>query len=79
MADAAVVFSEDVSLADSAATALSNATDTGKKAVEKAFKVLDGIEGIDGALVVQGKYIGMWGNIPDLRRASVDYDCITKG
>ncbi|ADE36757.1 UPF0280 family protein [Methanohalophilus mahii] len=79
MADAAVVFSENVSLADSAATALSNATDTGKKAVEKAFKVLDGIKGIDGALVVQGKYIGMRGNIPDLRRASVDFDCITKG
>jgi hypothetical protein len=47
--------------------------------VEKAFKVLEGIGGINGALVVQGEYIGMWGNIPDLRRASVDYDCITKG
>jgi hypothetical protein len=79
MADAAVVFSENVSLADSAATALSNATDPGKEAVEKAFKVLEGIGGINGALVVQGEYIGMWGNIPDLRRASVDYDCITKG
>ena len=79
MADAAVVFSENVSLADSAATALSNATDLGKEAVEKAFKVLEGIGGINGALVVQGEYIGMWGNIPDLRRASVNYDCITKG
>ncbi len=79
MADAAVVFSENVSLADAAATALSNATDPGKEAVEKAFKVLEGIGGINGALVVQGEYIGMWGNLPRLNKTRVDYDCITKG
>ncbi|RNI14425.1 UPF0280 family protein [Methanohalophilus sp. RSK] len=79
MADAAVVFSENVSLADAAATALSNATDTGKEAVEKAFKVVDGIEGINGAFVIQGDYVGMWGNLPRLNKTRVDYDCITKG
>lgn len=79
MADAAVVFSDNVSLADSAATALANATETGASAVEKAFDVVRGISEINGALVVQGEHIGMWGNLPAIVRAKVDYDCITKG
>ena len=78
MADAAVVFSEDVSLADSAATALGNAVDVGKEAVEKAFDVVKGISGIKGAVVVQGEYIGMWGDVPKITRADVRYECITK-
>lgn len=78
MADAAVVFSDDVSLADSAATALGNAVDIGKEAVEKAFDIVKGISGIKGAVVVQGEYIGMWGEIPKITRADVRYECITK-
>ncbi len=79
MADAAVVFSEDVSLADSAATALSNATGMGKKGVEDAFEVVRHIPGIKGALVIQGDHFGSWGNLPSLKRTSVPYDLITKG
>jgi ApbE superfamily uncharacterized protein (UPF0280 family) len=78
MADAAVVFSDDVSLADSAATALGNAVDVGKEAVEKAFDVVKGISGIKGAVVVQGEYIGMWEKVPKIMRADVRYECITK-
>ncbi|MGM0771396.1 MAG: UPF0280 family protein [Halobacteriota archaeon] len=79
MADAAVIFSDDVSLADSAATALSNATGIGKGAVEKAFDLVKAIPGIDGALLVQGEYMGMWGDVPKISRADVRYECITKG
>ncbi|MBC7085218.1 MAG: UPF0280 family protein [Methanomethylovorans sp.] len=79
MADAAIVFSDDVSLADAAATALGNATHIGKNAVEKAFDVIKPVHSIKGAMVIQGEYIGMWGHIPEMIRAVVNYDCITKG
>lgn len=78
MADAAVVFSDDVSLADAAATALGNATDIGKDAVEASFEAVRHIPGIKGAIVIQGKYIGLWGDVPSMARVNVDYDCITK-
>ena len=79
MADAAIIFSDDVALADAAATALGNATSIGKEAVEKAFDSVKPVSGIKGAMVIQGEYIGMWGDIPEIVRADVNYDCITKG
>ncbi|MDK2892909.1 UPF0280 family protein [Methanohalophilus sp.] len=79
MADAAIVFSDNVSLADAAATALGNATEIGSRGVEESFRVLKGVNDIDGAVVIQGENIGMWGNIPEIVRAKVDPDCITKG
>lgn len=79
MADAAIIFSDDVSLADAAATALGNATSVGKEAVEKAFDAVKPIPCIKGAMVIQGEYIGIWGDIPEMVRADVNYDCITKG
>ena len=79
MADAAVVFSDNVSLADAAATALGNATDIGKDAVERSFDVVKDVPGIKGAIVVQGEYMGFWGDVPELKRADVRYECITKG
>lgn len=78
-ADAAVVFSDDVSLADSAATELSNATGIGHDGVERAFDAISSIPGIDGAVVIQGEHMGMWGTIPQITRADVQYECITKG
>ncbi|MDW7732418.1 MAG: UPF0280 family protein [Methanolobus sp.] len=79
MADAAVVFSDDVSLADSAATALGNATGIGKSSVEEAFDAVRNVAGIKGAIVIQGEFMGIWGDIPELVKADVRYDCITKG
>ena len=78
MADAAIVFSDDVSLADSAATALGNVVETGRESVETAFDVLKDVTGIKGAVVIQGEYMGMWGDIPEITRADVRYECITK-
>ena len=79
LADAAVVFSDDVSLADSAATALSNATSVGREGVEAAFDVVRDVKGVDGAIVIQGGHAGIWGKVPELTKANVSYDCITKG
>jgi ApbE superfamily uncharacterized protein (UPF0280 family) len=78
MADAAVVFSDDISLADAAATALGNEVGIGKEAVEASFKAVKGIEGIKGALVIQGEYIGIWGDVPKITKADVRYEYITK-
>ncbi len=78
-ADAAIVFSDDVSLADAAATALANATDVGHDGVENAFEVVSGIEMITGALVIQGKHMGMWGDVPRITQVDVRYECIAKG
>lgn len=78
MADAAAVFSDDVSLADAAATALGNEVGIGKELVEASFKAVKGIPGIKGALVIQGEYIGMWGELPEITRADIRYEYITK-
>ncbi|WP_094228801.1 UPF0280 family protein [Methanolobus psychrotolerans] len=79
MADAAVVFSDNVSLADAAATALGNATGIGKEAVELSFDAVKDVAGIKGAIVIQDEYMGFWGDVPELQRADVRYECITKG
>ncbi|AKB37895.1 hypothetical protein MSSAC_3305 [Methanosarcina siciliae C2J] len=78
MADAAAIFSDDVSLADAAATALGNEVGIGKEAVEASFKVVKAVPGIKGALVIQGEYIGMWGTVPKITRAEVRHEFITK-
>lgn len=78
MADAAAVFSDDVSLADAAATALGNEVGIGKESVEVSFNAVKGIPGIKGALVIQGEYIGMWGQVPKITQADVKYEYITK-
>jgi len=50
----------------------------GKESVEASFKAVKGIQGIKGALVIQGEYIGMWGELPEITRADVRYEYITK-
>jgi len=75
-ADAAIVFSEDVPLADAAATALGNAVgDDSPLAV--SFSVVDRPE-IEGALVIRGEEMALWGDLPPLRRANLRSDLITR-
>ena len=78
MADASVIFSDDVSLADAAATALGNEVGIGKESVEVSFKAVKGIPGIKGAIVVQGEYVGIWGQVPKFTKVDVKYEYITK-
>ena len=78
MADAAAIFSDDVSLADAAATALGNEVGIGKESVEASLNAIKGVPGIKGALVIQGEYMGMWGQVPKITQAHVKYEYITK-
>ena len=76
-ADAAVVVSQDVALADAAATALGNAV-TAAGSLAECFSAIDR-PGIDGALVIRGEQMAMWKELPAMRRAHVGADRITRG
>jgi ApbE superfamily uncharacterized protein (UPF0280 family) len=77
--DASMVFSKDVALADAAATALGNSiTEEDKGQVSKALSNAM-INDIDGAMVIIGDTIGAAGEIPQIVRASVDYNLIARG
>ncbi len=75
-ADAAIVVSEDVSLADAAATALGNAVGEGSSLAD-SFNVVDK-PGIGGALVIRGEEMALWGDLPPLKRANLRPDLITR-
>jgi ApbE superfamily uncharacterized protein (UPF0280 family) len=76
-ADAAVAISEDVALADAAATALGNAV-TASGPLQECFSAIDR-PGIDGALAVRGEEMGLWKELPPLRRARMSAERITRG
>ena len=76
-ADAALIVSEDPALADAAATALGNAVQPSCSLAE-CFKAIDK-SGIDGALVIRGEEMAVWGELPAIRRARVSEERITRG
>lgn len=76
-ADAAVVVSEDLSLADAAATALGNAVGEVSPLAE-AFDVVNR-PGISGAVVIRDEEMALWGELPPLKRANLRPDLITRG
>ena len=45
---------------------------------ENCFKAIDK-PGIDGALVIRGEEMAVWGELPTIRRARVGAERITKG
>lgn len=61
-ADAAVVLSSSTALADAAATALGNAVKE-KENLENAIRIVSGIGGIEGALVICEDKLAAWGKI----------------
>jgi ApbE superfamily uncharacterized protein (UPF0280 family) len=75
-ADAATVISQDPALADAAATALGN-TVQAEGPLEECFKAIDR-PGIEGALVIRGEEMALWGQLPRLRRARVGAERITR-
>lgn len=75
-ADAATVVSQDPALADAAATALGNAVQP-EGPLEECFRMIDR-PGIEGALVIRGEEMALWGTLPPLRRARVGAERITK-
>lgn len=61
-ADAACVVSRSCPLADAAATAIGNLVKT-RQDIDTAVDYGRNIKGVDGVLVVVGKYMGAWGQI----------------
>ena len=47
--------------------------------IKNAFKILEGTKEITGAIIIIGKKIGLWGDIPKIVPANVSYDLITRG
>lgn len=76
-ADAAIVLSEDVILADAGATALGNAV-TAEGPLQDSFQAVDRA-GIDGALIIRGEQMALWKELPQLHRARVGAEKITRG
>jgi ApbE superfamily uncharacterized protein (UPF0280 family) len=66
-ADAVVVTARSAALADAAATRLGNEMDGSLGSLDAALQVAQGIQGISGAVVVQGEQLGAWGNIELVR------------
>ncbi len=75
-ADAATIVSQDPALADAAATSLGNAVQADNN-LDDCFMAIDK-PGIDGALIIRGDKMAMWGELPKLRRAKVGVERITK-
>jgi hypothetical protein len=61
-ADAAAIISKDTFLADAVATAAGNIVKSSDD-IEKALEFASGIEGVEGALVIVGDKMGIWGNV----------------
>ncbi len=62
-ADAVVVTAKSTALADAAATRIGNEVDGGPGCLDKALKVAKDIRGVSGAVVIQDKQLGAWGDV----------------
>lgn len=79
VSDAAIAYSQDVALADAAATALGNRipSEDSKLIVSAMNEMM--IQDIDGLMVIIGDLIGTSGVLPEIVKAAVDYSLISKG
>jgi len=78
-ADAAIVISSNVVLADAVATALCNSiSQKDKKLIETSINSLM-INEIEGMMVFIDDVIGMGGNLPEIVNVKFNYDLITRG
>ena len=82
-ADAATVIGSDACIADAFATALGNSIreNYGKKEVENALENFweKAKRYVNGAIVVKDDIIGVVGDVPEIVRANIRPDLITKG
>jgi len=76
--DAVTAISHDVAVADAAATALGNLV-YARQDIKNAFKILDTIKEVTGAVIVIDDKIGIWREVPQIVPANVSYELITRG
>jgi len=69
-ADAAVVVADTASLADAAATAVSNAVRGGdvEASIQAGLEVAGSLPGVRASLIIRGRYVGSVGRLPQLVR-----------
>jgi ApbE superfamily uncharacterized protein (UPF0280 family) len=77
-ADAAIVISSNIILADAAATALGNKIHNNNN-LKNCFYLLEDFQEIEGSIVIFHDQISLWGELPELVKVHVDTDLITKG
>jgi ApbE superfamily uncharacterized protein (UPF0280 family) len=77
-ADAAVVIAANAAAADAAATALGNRVRTPDD-LGRCFDFMDGLDAIEGGLVILGDRMAMWGSLPPLVRSAIDPELVTRG
>jgi hypothetical protein len=75
--DAAIVVSDEVSIADACATALGNRIHD-ENSLSTAFEFLKEVPEVSGALGIIGDRMATYGKLPKIVRANVDHDKITK-
>jgi len=77
-ASAATVISENVALADAAATALGNRINS-EEDLKTCFDFLKDIDQIEGALAVFDHKFALWGRLPEIVPAEIQEKIITYG
>jgi len=77
-ADAAVVVSSNTTLADAAATALGNRVKK-ESDLRGCFNFMESLKEIEGAMVILGDRVALWGRLPRLVRCEWDPALITQG
>lgn len=70
-ADAAVAIAQSTALADACATALGNRISTPSD-IPDALAFAEGIDGVDGAVVILGDQIGAWGEVQFVKTSVSD-------
>jgi len=75
--DAVTIISNNVSLADAAATSLGNQVKQ-KSDINSAFKILQNKPDIICAIIFINGYVGLWGKVPKFVYANIPYKIITK-
>lgn len=73
-ADAAIVTASTSTLADAAATAVCNAVagEDEEGSIQRGLEVAEAIQGVRGALVIRGGYVGLTGKLPQLISIAAD-------
>ena len=68
-ADAAIVLAQTTALADACATALGNRIATSAD-IHRGLQFAAHIEGVEGAMIIVGKELGVWGNLQLVKTSS---------
>jgi ApbE superfamily uncharacterized protein (UPF0280 family) len=77
-AEAAMVISRNVTLADACATKLGNLiVNDDQNVIQMALGTVTSIAGVEGALVIVGESIGVKGNLPELVNVIFNDDAVT--